>query len=120
MANRCFLCNFEVEIVDHILIHCAKLWVLWHLLFSLFGVSWVLSCSVKGNSSWVTLVFVGKTRKKAWLAAPLCIFWIVWKEMNLLAFDSGELLIQRLKIFFVCNLWSCSRVVLDMTPFVFF
>ena len=31
LANRCFICHSKVEIVDS--------WVLWHLFFSLFGVS---------------------------------------------------------------------------------
>ena len=34
--------------------------------------------------------------------------------MNMLAFDNEELLIQRLKNYFVCNLWSWSRVSVDM------
>ena len=28
LANRCFLCHSEEEIVDHILLHCAKTWIL--------------------------------------------------------------------------------------------
>ena len=47
LANRCFLCFSEVETVDHLLLHCAKTRVLWNLLFSLFGVAWILLCSVK-------------------------------------------------------------------------
>ena len=39
LANRCFLCLFEVETVDHLLLYCAKTQVLWNLLFSLFGVA---------------------------------------------------------------------------------
>ena len=46
LANKCFLCLSEVETVDHLL-HCAKTLVLWNFLFSLFGVTWILSCSVK-------------------------------------------------------------------------
>ena len=41
---------------------------------------------------------------------PLCIFWFVWKERNLLAFGNEELLLQILKYSFVCNLWSWVRV----------
>ena len=41
---------------------------------------------------------------------PLCIFWFVWKERNLLAFGNEELLLQILKYSFVCNLWSLVRV----------
>ena len=40
----------------------------------------------------------------------------MWKEKNLIAFDNEELSIQRLKDSFVCNLWSWSRVFVDMSP----
>ena len=66
IANRCFLCLSEVETVDHLLLHCVKTWVLWNLLFSLFGVTWVLSCSVKETLLGWHWAFVGKTHKKAW------------------------------------------------------
>ena len=44
--TRCFLCDVE-DSVDRILIYCDKTRVLWYLLFSLFGVSWVLPSSVR-------------------------------------------------------------------------
>ena len=66
MANRCFLCHEEEESVDHILIHCDKTRVVWHLLFSLFGVSWVLPSSVTELlSSWHGS-FVDRKRKMVW------------------------------------------------------
>ena len=61
-------------------------------------------------------LFVGKARKKAWQVAPLCIFWTMWKERNLIAFDNEELSFQILKNSFVCNLWSWSKVSIDMNP----
>ena len=48
---------------------------------------------------------------------PLCIFWIVWKERNMLVFGNEELSLQRLKNSFVCNLWSWIRVSIDLSPF---
>ena len=57
--------------------------------------------------------FVGKKRKKVWKSIPLCIFWTVWKERNILAFRGRCVLnIQKLKNFFVCNLWSCAKLYL--------
>ena len=106
MINRCFLCLSEVETVDHLLLHCVKTRALWNLLFSLFGVAWVLSGSVKETLIGWHGTFVGKTRKKAWQMASLCIFWSVWNERNLLAFGNEEFSLQRLKYSFVCNLWS--------------
>ncbi|RVW89321.1 hypothetical protein CK203_045428 [Vitis vinifera] len=35
--------------------------------------------------------FVGKKRKKAWKATPLCLFWTLWKERNQRAFEDSEL-----------------------------
>ncbi|RVW17076.1 hypothetical protein CK203_076007 [Vitis vinifera] len=65
LANRCFLCLSEEETVDHLLLHCVKMRALWSLLFSLFGVAWVLSGSVKETLLGWHGAFVGKTRKKA-------------------------------------------------------
>ncbi|KAL6323476.1 hypothetical protein AAG906_039048 [Vitis piasezkii] len=65
LANRCFLCLSEVKMVDHLLLHCAKTRVLWNLLFSLVGVAWILSCSVKETLLGWHGAFVGKARKKA-------------------------------------------------------
>ena len=109
LANRCFLCLSEEETVDHLLLHCVKTWVLWNLLFSLFGISWTLSCTVKATLLGWNGGFVGKRRKKAWQMTPLCIFLSVWKERNRLAFGDEDLSLQRLKYSFVCNLWSWVR-----------
>ena len=45
LANRCFLCCVEEEMINHILIHCSKARVLWELVFTLFGVNLVLPLS---------------------------------------------------------------------------
>ena len=84
--------------------------------FFLFGVAWVLSSLVKETLLRWHRAFVGKTCKKAWQMAPLCIFWSVWEEINLLAFGNEEFLLQRLKYSFICNLWSWIRVSLVMDP----
>ena len=61
--------------------------------------------------------FVGKKRKKIWKSIPLCIFWTVWKERNRLAFRGGALNIQKLKNYFVCNLWNWAKVYLGEESF---
>ena len=60
--------------------------------------------------------FVGKKRRKAWMAASLCLFWTVWKERNRIAFVNEDISIQRMKNLFVCNLWSWSKSCLDVGP----
>ncbi|RVW51258.1 hypothetical protein CK203_075425 [Vitis vinifera] len=94
---------------------CSKARGLWELLFALFGVTWVLPSSVRDTlSGWSG--FKGKKRRKVWNAAPLCIFWAVWKERNRIAFDNEELSIHRLKNSFVCNLWLWTKSVVNDGP----
>ena len=81
--NKCFLCGCEEENVNHILLHCIVVRVLWEIVLALFGANWVLPETVK------EMLFVGKKRKKIWTSIPLCIFWTVWKERNRLAFRGG-------------------------------
>ena len=49
LASCCPLCLASEESVDHLLLHCSKTRVLWNLIFSLFGVSWILSATVKDS-----------------------------------------------------------------------
>ena len=79
--------------------------------------TWVLSYLVKETLLGWHGPFVGKARKKSWKVAFLCIFWTVWKERNMLAFDNAEFSVQRMKNSFVYNLWSWSRVSIDMGHF---
>ena len=113
LANRCCLCCAEEESINHILVHCSKTKILWDLVFSLFGVNWVLPFSVKDTLlSWY-VSFKDNNHRKVWRAAPLCLFWTVWKERNRIVFDNGALSSQRLKNSFVCNLlsWANSSIV---------
>ena len=115
LANRCCLCCVEEETINHILVHCSKTKILWDLMFSLFGVNWVLPFSVRDTLlSWY-VSFKDKNHRKVWRAAPLCLFWTIWKERNRIVFDNEALSTQRLKNSFVCNLlsWASCR------PFIF-
>ena len=110
LPNRCYLCGCEEENVNHILLHCIVVRVLWEIVLALFGAQWVFLEIVKEVLFCWRGPFVGKKRKKIWNSIPLCIFWTVWKERNRLAFRGGSLAIQTLKNYFVCNLWSWARV----------
>ena len=91
LPNRCFLCGCEGENVNHILLHCIVVRVLWEIVLTLFGANWVFPETVKEMLlSWKG-PFVGKKRKKIWTSIPLCIFWTIWKERNRLAFRGGAL-----------------------------
>ena len=64
--------------------------------------------------------FVAKERRKMWKVGPLCLFWMVWKARNRIAFERKELSIQRLKSSFVSSLWSKAKGCLDDVPLTFF
>ncbi|RVW52364.1 hypothetical protein CK203_072021 [Vitis vinifera] len=122
LANRCFLCCEEEESIDHILIQCSRARVLWELLFALFGVTWVLPFSVRYTFSGWCGFNLGKKRRKVWKTTPLCIFWVVWKERNRIAFDNEKLSIHRLKNSFVLvEGWFCisSSFLCLMAPLVY-
>ena len=59
---------------------------------------------------------MGKKLKKAWMAAPLSIFWSIMRERNYLAFENKVFSSQRLKASFICNLWTWSNVYIVERP----
>ena len=110
------MCLEEEETIDHLLLHCSKTRALWELLFTLFGVSWVLPSLVRETLlSWHGS-FVGKKLKKVWRAAPLHICWTVWKTRNRLTFRDDELSIQRLKYSFLFSFCSEAKFFIVYCP----
>ena len=116
LLNRCFLCCDAEETIDHFLIHCFKSKVLWDFLFILFSVLWILLLLVKEVHFGRHGSFVGKKRKRVWRASPMCLFWMVWKERNKIAFESDKFSIQRLKFSFVSNFWSWAKSCIVEEP----
>ena len=113
LVNTCALCKEKLESIDHIFLHCAMARIIWSLVFSLFGIPWVISASV-----WDTLLgwqgsFVGRKRTKAWRAAPLCNFWTIQKERNGKVFEDEEMPDQSLKSYFLKNLALWIRVCIN-------
>ena len=53
---------------------------------------------------------VDKKRKRVWMAAPLCLFWTLWKERNRAAFEDEAPFVHRLKSTFLCTLWSWAKL----------
>ena len=56
MPNRCYLCKEKEKTSDHLILFCKKATMLWSLIFSLFGVQWVLHSSIKRNLLLVGMV----------------------------------------------------------------
>ena len=74
--------------MDHLLLLCNKARELWAFLFVLFGVSLVLLGSARFTLiSWKGS-FARKKGKKIWMAAPICLFWTIWRGRNRVVFDN--------------------------------
>ena len=112
LANRCFLCKKDEETIDHLLLHCPVARLLWDLLLAIFGVYWVFPKSVSETLILWCGTYVGKRRKKAWMATPLTLFWTIWCERNNIAFENREFSAQRMKTLFHCNYWSGTNMYL--------
>ena len=63
-ANRCFLCEEDEETINHLLIHCRSAKMLWDLLLSIGGISWVFPSSILHTLLAWQGIAVGKKRKK--------------------------------------------------------
>ena len=73
LVNRCFMRKQE-ESIDHLLLYCAIAGLLWQLVFSLFGLQWVMCSSVRMMLLSWNGAQIGKEWQKAWLTALSCLF----------------------------------------------
>ena len=88
----------------------------WMLLLSWFGVSWVFPYLVKETLLGWKGSSMGKKRNEVWQVGPLCLFWVIWKARNKIAFEDSVLSIQRLKASFVHLLWSETKLWIKGGP----
>ena len=62
--------------MDHLLLHCGKAYRLWSLVFSSFGISWVLPRSIV-DTLFHCWNWPGKHSSSIWNLALLCLMWCV-------------------------------------------
>ena len=56
------------------------------------------------------------------MAAPSCLFWTLWREINRVVFDNGVTNAKKIKANFLSNLWNWTNLynVVNTTSFVDF
>ena len=113
LVNRCFMCEDDEENIDHLLIHCKTAKMLWNLFLSIFGIRWVFPKSVLHTFLAWQGADEGKKRKRIWLAAPLCLFWTLWRARNRMVFENKGFNDQKIKANFVTNLWAWANMFRD-------
>ena len=104
------MCEEDEENIDHLLIHCKRAKMLWNLLLSIFGTSWVFPQTVLQTLLAWQGATVGNKRKRIWLAGPPCLFWTLWRVRNRLSFENEGTNDQKIKANFVTNLWAWANV----------
>jgi hypothetical protein len=118
VVNRCWLCEADVESVDHLLLHCRVARALWDAFFSRFGLCWVMPSTVKDlYASWWT---GGRSRSAVvWKMVPLCIMWCIWRERNDRCFeDKSRSLEELLHLFFrTLFTWTAGWLAPRVTSF---
>ena len=76
------MCKVDGEFVDHLFLHCALARELWTMVFSLFGMHWVMSRRIVD----VLACWKGRLgRHKNRIirdAIPHCVMWCLWRERN--------------------------------------
>ena len=75
--------------------------MLWDLFLVITDSNWVFPLTVRQLLLAWQSASVGKKRKRVWLTASLCIFWMLWKERNMVAFENEAPSAQRMKCLFV-------------------
>jgi hypothetical protein len=72
--------------VDHLLLHCGVTNALWNVIFSQFGLCWVMLDSVRELfACWWSS---GRSRSVViWKMIPLCLMWCIWRVRNARCFE---------------------------------
>ena len=97
ILDCCCMCKADGESVNHLLLHCPVARELWNMIFSHFGISWVMPRGVvELISCWNGCKGRHETGK-IWMAIPHCIMWCLWCERNARSFNGEEVSIPALK-----------------------
>jgi hypothetical protein len=104
IMDWCCMCKEAGESSDHLFLHFHTARELWELVFSMFGVWWVMPRHVVG----LLACWTGRNHRcrsaTIWGLIPQCLMWVIWRERNARSFEDLEKTIQELKQFFLSML----------------
>ena len=117
LASRCPFCRKNEKELEHLLVHCPKIWGLWGALTSVPRVAWVCPQSVKDLILCWNIFLVRKHARKIWKVAPLSLIWAIWKKKNKIVFDDATFSYDRMKLSFRSSLtsWAGSFPNMDLS-----
>ena len=76
------MCKRNGESVDHLLIHDPLAFDLWSIVFTLFGIHWVMSKTVVELLDCWQGKFGRHRNATIWMAVPHCLMGCIWREKN--------------------------------------
>jgi hypothetical protein len=110
VMNWCCMCKKSGESITHLFLHCPVASELWSLIFSIFGVQWVMPSGVMALlACWRN--GLGQSRNiEIWRAAPHCVLWCIWGERNSRCFEDKERNLLEIKNMLIHSLkeWSAA------------
>ena len=104
ILDWCCMCKRNGESVDHLLIHCSIASDLWSMVFTLFGIHWVMAKKVVDLLAYWQGKLGRHRNSTIWMAVPHCLMWCIWRERNNRHFEDLERSVADLKLFFLKTL----------------
>lgn len=98
LCSRCYLCEEQVETVNHLFWHCKWTNQLWQMFIHKRRIKWAKPRRIKDLlRSWNRDGNAMKEEER-WKMVPPCIWWTIWKESNQRCFEGKKSNIQKIKI----------------------
>lgn len=97
LRSSCYLCEEQVETVNHLFLHCKWTDQLWQMFIQKRKIKWTKPGSIiEVLQCWNRDGNAGKNEKR-WRIVPACIWWTIWKERNQRCFEGKQNNIQKIK-----------------------
>jgi hypothetical protein len=83
---------------------------LWNMILALFGVQWVMPCTVLDLLACWQGSFGKHRHVELWRCIPHCLMWCIWRERNMRSFEGVEQTLLSLKNNFLKTLFEWAGV----------
>jgi hypothetical protein len=111
IVEWCCMCKKNGESVDHLLIHCEVATRIWHYMFTLFGIEWVMPQKVLDLFACWNHVGGRDLAKAIWRMVPLCVIWCIWRERNARLFEDKECSVDEVRknMISILHMWTMAH-----------